>query len=87
MSDRPVQIPWVSYVVDATERCSHLERGSGVHICKYMHIFRLSMFSAWAPLDVLSEIVIPPVGDNIRLQLGDMCSLDECMRTSDLWNT
>jgi hypothetical protein len=58
MFDILVQIPWVSYVVDATERFPYLERGYGFHICKYMHIFQLSMFYVWAPLDVLSGIVI-----------------------------
>jgi hypothetical protein len=32
-----------------------------------MHIFQLSMSSAWVPLDVLSEIVIHQWGDNSPL--------------------
>jgi hypothetical protein len=44
-----VQMPWVSYAVDATERCSHLERGSKVHICKYnAHLPTFDVFSLGA---------------------------------------
>jgi hypothetical protein len=61
MSD---QMPWVSYAADATERCSHLERGSGVHLCKYMHIFRLFHVFCLGASRYSSRNSYSRVGDN-----------------------